>query len=490
MAMEVGSHRAVMRVISGIVPCIFLAAVDQTVVIPAVPAISADLHADANLVWVLTSYLLTSTVVAPIYGRVSDTHGRRPLLMIALSLFILTSVACGFAANLRQLILFRGLQGIGGGGLMSLAQASIADAVSPRQRGRYQGYLAAVWGFASISGPLIGGFTAEHASWRWLFWINLPIGLIALYLCRRGLPRPVTAKKSRSRFDVVGSMLMTIGVTLLLLTLAFAGKTYDRISAPIILMATLSVIAFWLLSMQQKARVDGLLPPRLFTDAVLNRALFVALLSAASVFACLFCLPMLFQRTARSSIAGSSLLMMPFLIAHVFGNYMTGHLASWRGRMKPVLTGASAISVLGFFSLTMTVGWTSYPILVLMTAVTDVGLGSCTVGTIMAAQNAAPSSDVGVATGSLLLMRAIGSMLGSAIAGAVLDAYAGSSAAVQNPPGGAPVHDLQGFAGLVPVSAFAPIFAAGTAMMLTASTLCVGMPDRSLLDNRPTTPLD
>ena len=176
------THQQIIRVITGIMLCIFLASLDQTVVIPAVPAIAGDLQAFGHLSWIVTAYLLTSTAATPIIGKLSDVYGRRALLLLSLALFIVASMACGFATSLPGLIVARAFQGLGGAGLFSMAQASIADVVSPRERGRYQGYMASMWGVSSIAGPILGGWATDHLSWRWVFWANLPVGLLAMVL--------------------------------------------------------------------------------------------------------------------------------------------------------------------------------------------------------------------------------------------------------------------------------------------------------------------
>lgn len=183
------SHSEILRVVFGAMICIYLVALDQLAVVPAIPAIAADLRAYSQLSWIVAAFLITSTVSAPIYGKLSDLYGRRRLLIICLAAFIVTSILCAVAQTLEQLIWFRALQGLGGGGLMALTQSAIADVVSPRERARYQGYLASVWAFASLSGPLVGGFIAEYFSWRLIFWINLPIGALAMWVCHTGLRR-------------------------------------------------------------------------------------------------------------------------------------------------------------------------------------------------------------------------------------------------------------------------------------------------------------
>lgn len=414
-------HKAVMKVLSGIVICIFLAALDQTVVIPAIPAIARDLHDSRNLSWILTAYLLASTIVAPIYGRLSDTYGRRKLLEICLVIFIIASVACGFAQDITQLILLRALQGLGGGGLMSLAQAAIADAVTPRERGRYQGYLAGVWALASIAGPLVGGFLVDHASWKWLFWINLPLGLLALQLCRRGLPVSFRARGYKTRFDTLGSLLMIASVCSLLLMLTLGGKALPWVSGEMLALGLVFIGAFVLLVTQQIRKVDGLFPPRLFTDRALLTGTLSSTLAAAGVFASLFVLPIFYQNMFRSGATNAGLLMMPFLVANVVGNYATGHLARKMGRMKPVVVAGTLMCIAGFLLLGTLANHLPLAASIAFSALAGVGLGYTMVGTLMSVQNAALQGDIGTATGTLLLLRSVGSMLGGAAVGAYLE---------------------------------------------------------------------
>src|ERR1700722_17917059 len=210
------SHREILEVLSGILLGMLLAALDQTVVGTALPTIAADLHGAEHLSWIVAAYLLTSTATTPIYGKLSDLYGRRPLLQAAIVIFVVASALCGLAQTMPELIAARALQGLGGGGLICMAQAVIADVVSPRERSRYQGYFGTVWALASVGGPVLGGLFVDYLSWRWLFWINLPIGIGAYVLCRRALQKLV-ARRIRRPIDYLGATLLMGAVTALLL---------------------------------------------------------------------------------------------------------------------------------------------------------------------------------------------------------------------------------------------------------------------------------
>src|SRR5258708_5836300 len=201
----------------------FLSALDQTIVATALPRISADLQGVAHLSWVVSAYLLTSTAATPIYGKLSDLYGRKIMLQIAITVFLVTSLLCGIAASMGQLIIFRGLQGLGGGGLIAMAHATIADVISPRERGRYQAYIAAVFAVASVVGPVLGGLFVDHLTWRWVFWINLPLGIGALIMSQVTLKRLV-AKRVRHKIDYLGAVLVVSAVCCVLLVTTMGGN--------------------------------------------------------------------------------------------------------------------------------------------------------------------------------------------------------------------------------------------------------------------------
>ncbi|HTJ99393.1 MAG TPA: MDR family MFS transporter [Bordetella sp.] len=413
------THREIMRVIGGIILCILLASLDQTVVIPAVPAIAADLNGFGHLSWIVAAYLIAATVTTPIYGKLSDVYGRRQLLTISIGVFVVTSVMCALARTLDQLILFRTLQGLGGGGLMSLAQAAIADVVAPRQRGRYQGYLAAVWGVASIAGPLVGGYVSEHLSWRWLFWLNLPLGLIAMYSCNRGL-RMLKPRGGKMRLDLLGSLLLAATIVSCLLALGWGGSSYGWFSPQILGLLALSVLALGALVWQERRAADPLLPPRMFHNRTFVCGIAASSLGALSIFLCIFALPLYFQLVRGNSASESGLFVTPFLLANVLGNIISSNLARRTGRMRGILSAGFLGGCIGLCLLAFMGPGVPLYLVLAPTLLTGVGLGSCMVGTIMVVQNALDPRDIGAGTGSVLVLRSMGSAFGSALAGTLL----------------------------------------------------------------------
>ncbi|MBV9736283.1 MAG: MFS transporter [Acidisphaera sp.] len=415
------SHEQIRRVILGIGLCILLSALDQTVVVPAVPAIASDLNGFGHLAWIVTAYLLTSTAATPIYGKLSDIYGRRALLLPALGVFILASVLCGSAQSLLQLILFRGLQGIGGAGLMAMSQAAIADVVAPRERGRYQGYMASMWGIASIAGPIVGGYMTDHLSWRWIFWINLPLGLAAMLLSNRAL-KMLRVRRQPTRIDYLGASLLTGAVTAWLLVLSWGGVEYPWLSAPVLGVFALGAALLAGLVVQERRIAEPLLPPRVFANAVFIRGVAIAFFASLALFGGTFLLPLYFQLMRGADASLSGLLVMPFLVASVLGAYVAGQAARRLGRTKLILLGGLAACVLGFAGLAALGAAGPEALAVLPMVVLGSGIGAIMPTSLVMVQNAAERRDVGVATGSMLFLRSMGGAFGSTLVGALLTA--------------------------------------------------------------------
>ncbi len=413
------SHAQILRVITGIMLCMLLAALDQTAVIPAVPAIARELRSYDHVSWVVTAYLLTSTTATPIFGKLSDTYGRRALMIPAIVIFVLASVLCAMSGNLTELIICRGLQGIGGAGLLAMAQASVADVVSPRERGRYQGYLAGTWAVASVAGPVLGGYVTEGLSWRWIFWMNLPLGLLAILLCDRAL-RLLPVVPRQSRIDVTGALLLTGSVTALLLTLSWAGTAYALLSAPVLLTGLTGLLLLAALIAQERRAEDPLLPPRLFRNDIFLCGVSVTFFASAALFVAIFLLPINFQIIHGYGAEASGLLVMPFLVSSTAGSYVAGQIARRIGKSKAILLTGLGSAVLGFLLLSLTTADSSATLIMVESVIMGAGIGMCMPTAIVVVQNAVEQRDMGTATGALLLLRSIGGAGGSTVAGSLL----------------------------------------------------------------------
>ena len=414
------SHAQIRGVVLGVVLCIFLAAVDQTVVIPAVPAIAADLNGFGHLSWIVSAYLLTSTAATPIYGKLSDIHGRRAVLLPALVLFTVASACCALATTLPQLIGARALQGLGGAGLMSMAQSAIADVVAPRERGRYQAYLAGTWAVASIAGPIIGGWLTDSLSWRWIFWANLPLGAAAFLLAARALrllPRP---RRSRLPIDALGALLLAASITAGLLLMGTAGG--DAPAWDVVALAVAAPVLLGLLIWRERRAADPVLPPRLFAQGVFSRGVAIAFLTAGGLFGATFLLPIYFQLMRGVDAATSGTLIVPFLGCNVVGAFGAGQTVRRMGRPKPVLLAMLVVSAAGFVLLARESDSGSHLGLLLGMMLVGVGIGGCMPTGLIIVQNAAEHRDVGAATGALLFLRAMGGAFGAALTGALLAA--------------------------------------------------------------------
>jgi len=413
------THQQILRVLSGILLCIFLAAIDQTVVIPAVPAIAADLNGFSHLAWIVSAYLLTSTAATPIYGKLSDIYGRRKLLLVALVIFAIASALCAMAASLGQLVIARALQGIGGAGLMAMAQVAIADVVSPRERGRYQAYMASTWGLASVAGPVIGGWVTDALSWRWIFWINLPIALVAIVLCDRAL-RLLPAREGKVRIDWTGAFLLTGAVSSWLLVLSWGGVEMPWTSEPVLGLAVVGLMLIGMLVWQERRFPEPLLPPRLFANSVFVRGVAIAFCGALALFGGSFLLPLYFQLVNGADAAMSGALLAPFLGANCVGAVIAGRLARRRGKMKAIMITGLVGCLTGFGLLAMVNAGTPRYLLVIYQLVLGISLGLVMPSSLVTVQNAAERRDIGAATGCLLFLRSLGGAFGSTMVGALL----------------------------------------------------------------------
>jgi EmrB/QacA subfamily drug resistance transporter len=470
------SHAEIMRVMVGVMTCILLAALDQTVVIPALPAIGDEFGSYSQLSWIVAAYLITSTISTPIYSKLSDIHGRRRLLIACIAAFIATSMLCALAQSLNQLVWFRALQGLGGGGLMALTQAAMADVMSPRERGRYQSYVSIVWAVASVSGPLVGGFVVQSLSWRWIFWINLPIGLAAMWACHNGLQRlalPIHAVKPK--LDIVGMVLLSGALSLFLLALGWGGKDYPWDSYEILGLLGISALLLLLLILQELQAHDPLLPPRLFASKSYVANVIVSTSVSLLLFMCLFTIPLYFQLARGATAAQSGIYLAPFMLASTAGNVVASRFARRSGTMRGAMRVASFVACAGLIVLAILPPDAPAWMIVTAMLVTAPGIGGCFISSMIGSQNALGPRDIGSGTGALLVLRAVGGACGSTIAGAII---ASGMTAVQN--NGAVPHLGRGFG-----------MAYAVAAMIAAASFAVSlwMPNTKLREVPHHTPL-
>lgn len=414
------THRQVLRVLPGVLTCLLLAAVDQTLVIPAVPAIAADLKGFDSLAWIVSAYLLTATCSTPIYGRLSDIHGRRAVMIPVIVLFMVASLCCALAQTMGQLIAARALQGLAGGGLMAMAQAVIADVVSPRERGRYQGYMASTWASASIAGPVLGGWVTDHLSWQWIFWINIPLGLVALVLAHRALgelrPRP----RGAAGIDVPGALLLSLCITPTLLVMTWGGHAYPWASPVVLGCGVAAIAALALLVWHQGRTPHALLPPALFANPVVSAGIAISALAMSGTLGGTFLLPLYFQLVHGVDAATSGTMLVPFLVSSAIGAFLAGNLARRWGRTRRIIMGGMTLAILGMAALALTAGMLPRWAIVADVFLIGLGLGCCMPTSMVTVQNAAGRRDLGAATGALLLLRQMGGAFGSTLAGALL----------------------------------------------------------------------
>jgi len=411
------SHRQILIIFSGLMLGLLLAALDQTIVTTALPTIVAKLHGGSHLAWVVTSYLLASTVTTPLYGKFSDLYGRKGVFQFAIVVFLVGSALSGLAQNMNQLILFRAVQGVGAGGLIALAMAIVGDIVSPRERGRYQGYFGAVFAFASATGPLAGGFIAQNLSWRWVFYINIPIGIVALVVTSSVLKLPF--RRLDHRIDYLGALLLVAGVSSLLLVTELGGSQYPWDSAMIIglLVAGVALIAVFI-SWERRVS-EPLLPPRLFRSDIFNVASGMSFLQAMAMFGAIVFIPFYLQLAKGISPTTSGLLLLPFMAGLLVMSILSGNLVSITGRYKIFPITGAALTAIGMLLLTTLDAHSSNLRLGVFLAVLGGGMGMVMQNTVLATQNAVEVRHMGTATSSLLFFRSLGGVFGTALFGAV-----------------------------------------------------------------------
>jgi EmrB/QacA subfamily drug resistance transporter len=418
------THRQIMVILSGLMLGMFLASLDQTVVATAMRVIADKLDGQTSQAWVSTAYLVTSTVTVPLYGKLSDQFGRKPFFLFAIVVFVIGSMLCGTAHSIYELAAYRAVQGVGAGGLMSLAFAIVGDIVPPRQRGRYQAYFTSIFAVSSVLGPVLGGFFAGQDTilgidgWRWIFYINVPIGLAALTVVARNLNLP--SRRSDHRIDFLGAGLLTLGVVPLLL-IAEKGREWGWGSPLTLSLITIGFVALALfIPREHRMGEEAILPLRVFRNRVFNVASTTSFLVGAVMFGGFTAVPLYLQIVRGKSPTVAGLLMVPLMLGIVVSSQTSGRIMGRTGRYKifPII-GTAVMSVAMFLFSTLKYDspiWHAEVFMVIM----GLGLGLTMQTLVITVQNALPARDMGIATSSVTFFRSMGATFGVATALAIL----------------------------------------------------------------------
>ena len=412
------TNRQLQLVFAGLMSGVLLAALDQTIVATALPTIVGDLGGLAHLSWVVTAYLLASTTSTPLYGKISDLYGRKTVFQAAIVIFLVGSALSGLAQSMGQLIAFRAVQGLGAGGLMALAIAIIGDVVSPRERGRYQGYIGAVFAVASVAGPLLGGFLVDHLSWRWAFYVNLPVGVGALLVTSVALDLPF--RRTGHSVDYLGAALLVAGVTCVLLVTVWGGDRYGWGSPTILGLAGTGALLLGAFAVQEQRASEPVLPPRLFRDPVFRVATATLFLIGVAMFGAIVFLPLFLQVVVGASATSSGLLLLPLMAGIVASSVVVGRVISRTGRYRWYPVAGTALMTVAMGLLATMNADTSRTTASWYVALLGVGLGTVMPVMILAVQNAADQRDLGTATSAATFSRSMGGSFGVALFGAIL----------------------------------------------------------------------
>ena len=438
------SHRAKMEILFAILLGLFLAALDQTIVAVALPTIVTELGGQSLLTWTITIYLLTSTITVPFYGKLSDLYGRKPLLMIGITLFLAGSVLSGLSQDMTQLIIFRGVQGLGAGALFPISLAVIGDLFTPAERGKYQGLFGAVFGLSSIIGPLLGGFLTEQVSWHWIFFVNLPIGVVALAVIWRLLPTVKRSDATRN-LDYLGAGVFTVAVGALLIGLtnkqSMDWATFEVGGLILIGLALGAVFVF----VESRAK-EPIVPLGLWRDRTYATSIIATFLISFGFFGAAVFLPQWFQFVQGATPTNSGLYSLALLAGLILGSVGSGLIVSRTGRYKAVILIGLAVMAVGLVLMSNLRADTELPILWVWMFITGIGIGPTLAVFTIVVQNAVPMRALGVATSNLTFFRQIGGSVGLALLGTVFATRLTDEIAPQMVAAGVPPQVVSQFA--------------------------------------------
>ncbi len=419
------SHSEIMFIMSALMISMLLAALDQSIVATALPKIASDLNGLTKLSWVATSYLITSAITTPIYGKLGDLYGRKRIFQASIVIFLVASALCGLSQTMNQLVFFRALQGIGAGGLMSLVLAIIGDIIPPRQRGRYQGYFGAVFGISSVAGPVLGGLFANSnhilgvAGWRWIFYINIPLGFVALSLvaARLHLHEP---EKKENHIDYAGAGLLTLSVVSLILVTVWGGIDFAWKSWEIIGLAVSAIVFGAAFIWREKRSPEPIIPLSLFKNDIFTVSTLLSFFTGIAMFAAILYIPLYQQIVRGDSPTKSGFMMLPMVAGMFLASMTSGKLITKFGRYRIFPIIGTTLLIIGMWLFSHVDITTNIWILSSWMFIIGLGLGQLFQVPTLAVQNAVDRSKMGTATSTVAFSRSIGSALGGAIFGTIL----------------------------------------------------------------------
>jgi EmrB/QacA subfamily drug resistance transporter len=409
----------ILAIYAGLMVALFLAALDQTIVATALPSIVGDLGGLAQYSWVFTAYMLASTVTVPLYGKLGDVYGRKPLIMFAIVVFVAGSALCGIAQNMTQPVIFRGVQGVGAGGLIPLAIAVVGAIIPPRDRGRYQGLIGAVFGAASILGPAVGGFIVDNTTWRWIFYVNVPVGAAALGVIAATMPRRA-AHADRS-IDWVGAALLALSSTSLLLGLVWGGRQYPWSSGHVVGSLVAAVIVFALFLVYERRVPETILPFGLIRNRIVAASLICMTLVGMAMFGTISYVPLFVQGVIGTSATSSGVVLTPLMLGAVTASFLSGQWVSRSGRTRPNALVGPIVLTAGLVLLWRMNVHTTNGQAARDMVLTGIGLGLMMQIFVLAVQNAVPRAAIGSATAMTQFARSIGGTLGVALMGVIVN---------------------------------------------------------------------